>query len=143
MKTPQQTADDLKKKIAARSTALNQYNADIEERKQMLADIEKAIKESEAEQKKAEDGELKAQALLAKMNDNIKKLQEKVDFETQRLENKANEILEIDRVIHKKKLELAEAEESINMKYEIMNNRYSAVKKAIRREMDKVRDILK
>lgn len=143
MKTPQQTADELKKTISARSTALNQYNADIEDRKQMLADIQKLIKESEQEQLKAEDKELKAQALLAKTESQIKDAQDKLDKAVQKLEAKMNEIDNIDLIIKEKLRDRADVEEKMNIKYEAMNNRYTAVKHAIRREMDKVRDILK
>jgi len=143
MKINQQTADDLKKTISARSAALNQYNADIEEKKKELENINKEIKESKKALSVAEEEELKGQTQLNKMKKKLSKAQDAVDAEVLRIEEKHNEVIEINKEVKRSKLSLAEVEEGMNIKYEALQNRYGIIKRAIRKEMDKVRDLLK
>ena len=143
MKTPQQTADDLKKTISARSTALNQYNMDIETRKEMLNELDKLVTEAKEAVTKAENEEYSTQEHLAKTKGKLSDMVIKVTNETKRFESMNNDVLETKRLINKAKFELAGIQEKADTKYEALQSRHNVWKRNIRKECDRVRVILK
>ena len=143
MKNPQQTADDLKKTISARSIALNQFNVDLEDKAKEMSDMKDSIKECEKDVVRAQKEVLAAQ----KVAEDAKKLAAQYVKETAGKEEakrlKHEELKAIRTEVNSAIYKLAGLQERMDIDYQALQNRYNVFKRVVQKNMEKLREDIK